>query len=1271
MMAHVRYDDVDHLRGIVERKHPGLRCLGVGCESAVFTDGKTVYKTFRGDPIFYGELALKLKGRFDGCRRFFPIDYESIDGTVIITYDYHESVPYCGGREDEIVEFLVESALCGVVFRDVKPSNLRLFKDGVRFIDYGRDFVPYSESEFLFMCQRAFIGMTEWANPHFKEIVNRAQHTWKFDDPHGFLAFFNKVYSEYLSRKQIHPQIGRFQVGEGDWMKDVIRSSDVCSESLFILSEMSGDLSSHGIASPEDIHGDNVAIIIDEFLPPDQQLGCIRAGVPVGGNVLLTLRNPFFGGSNSELIRLLEDSGLAVIDTAHSPPRPSEDGMSSRYISCRCRRFEPITDVSLMIKACYQDSKVIGRLVRHIVSQLEGPDHFLEKIVVIDGKDDDFLRQYADPDRESTLSEMESLMRDGVIDKYLIAPNDPDVVSRINREWFDVECSNTHSIRNIPVTPSLWGFEQCNGRYVLQTDCDAIIVRRDRSHQYLRDMRDALEDDDVLSVSFNIAHDPEKPKVDYSGCFCPEVRICLFDRQRFLDHRPYPNSVVEGRLELSWYRSMERYQNLTGCRSVRGGDPRTFYIHPQNDRKSDIDSWMNVLEMAEFANIPPVQFESVDLCGTEDDWKPPSRDEQFIFIICGRNLSNERFLRCWESLRSQRCHDWGAIIVDDASTNGMDRFIIESIHGHGNVTFIRNRSRRFILSNIVRSIRELCSDPTSVIITLDMDDALLSKDALFMISKAYLSGKDMVSSTCLRKDKGIYPYPVDFKDVRKGRMGNIWLHMRTFRKYLFDAIDTSDFMDDGEWIDEFNELSFMVPMAEMSSDPIQIPVPLYLWEPGRVRDDYHYRMNEHTRRVIESRPPYDGSFADIPSGRILPPGMVVSQSEGGDIIVICNAESADVPSIPSGSLDITPRGEDDSMIMGSNLVGFGPLFVSYDNRSFQTARSLIGDADIIPDELITMISRRTKEDDIHLLHHILRISEGCRPILISDAGFLQTLMDIMGMSHGHRIEPLFGVVLKRADVLMRLFSLEASVDDGFHPADRYSVEIDVTYRCNLMCHSCDRSCGNAPDESDMSVDQIKEFVRMSEEIGHDWRRIRIMGGEPFLHPEIKEILGILSDYGIRHPDCEMEIYTNGIHDYGVDVPDNVKIHNTRKTGPVNRFDPYNVAPRDLNSAYTGRGCWISSECGLGLNLHGFYCCAAGAAIDRVFGLNIPVDRPDDIMLEKQKDVLCPLCGHGIYPGYRSRDERPWIGDVDMMSDSWIEAYRSFRILKPDLGRWRE
>lgn len=1224
---------------------------------------------FAEDTPFYIDLARKLEGRFEGCRRFFPIHHEVIDGKAVITYDYLDSVTYCGGREEEVREFLVESALCGVVFRDVKPSNFRVFHDGLRFIDYGRDFVSFSESEFLFMCQRAFIGIYEWANPHFKEEVNRAQHTWDLGNHPGFVDFFNSVYSEYISRKVDFPKRIAFAVCERDWIHKEILSSEVDAESVFFLTDMSHELVFHDVVSAEKIHGRNVVVVSDSFILSDSQLDSIMSGVPVGGDTLLILRDPFFGGDFNELSRSLELHGLSILETVHSPARPSDDGMSSRYISISCRRFEPISDVSLIIKACYQDSEVIGRLVRHIVFQLEGPDCFLERIVVVDGKDDNFLRQYADPNRERTLRELDLLVSEGVIDRYLIAPDDPDIVSEINRVWFNVDCSKTHSIRNIPVTPSLWGFEQCKGRYVLQTDCDAIIVRRDRAHQYLRDMVDALSDEDVLSVSFNIAHDPDSPKAEYSGSFCPEVRICLFDRQRFLDNRPYPNSVVDGCLELTWYRSMERYQNMTSYRSVRGGDPRTFYIHPQNDRKTDVDEWMGIIDMAESGIVPSVQFDSVDLRGDRSDWRYTLRDEQFIFIICGRNLSNERFLRCWDSVVSQRCPDWGAVIVDDDSSNGMHRFIRESIRGHDNVTFIRNPSRRMILANIVRSVREICSDPTSVIITLDMDDALLSRDALYIISKIYLSGRDMVSSTCLRRDKGIYPHPVDFDNVRGGRMGNIWLHARTFRKYLFDSIDIDDFMEDGDWIDEFNELTFMVPMAEMASDPVQVPAPLYLWEPGRVRDGDHYRMNEHTRMLISSREPYNESRVTIPSGRVLPPGMVVSLSHGGDIVVICHAESVDVAEVPPSTFDITPRGEDDSEKMGLNMARPDRIFVSDDLRAIQTAYSLGFDTEIISDPLISSEYGSTIEDDVGLLHHLLKVSEDRIPLIVSDKAFIDRIVSIMYPDERWSIGCLSGMVLKREEMLRRLFFLESSMKDGFHPVDRSCIEIDITYRCNLMCYSCDRSCGNAPDESDMTVDQIEGFLRMSENMGYEWRRIRIMGGEPFLHPDIEVILGLFSRYGDIHRDCEIEVYTNGTYDPGISVPENVRIHNTRKDQRANRFDPYNIAPIDMDPGYEGRGCWISSECGMGLNLHGFYCCAAGAAIDRVFGYGVAVGSPDDPRLEEQKKVLCPLCGHGIYPRYRSRDDRPWIGDTELMSKSWKDAYRRYRELKPDLGVW--
>ena len=60
-----------------------------------------------------------------------------------------------------------------------------------------------------------------------------------------------------------------------------------------------------------------------------------------------------------------------------------------------------------------------------------------------------------------------------------------------------------------------------------------------------------------------------------------------------------------------------------------------------------------------------------------------------------------------------------------------------------------------------------------------------------------------------------------------------WQHLRTFRKYLFDAIDVEDLKVDGEWIDLANDWAFMVPMVEMASSPRHIREPLYIYEPAR------------------------------------------------------------------------------------------------------------------------------------------------------------------------------------------------------------------------------------------------------------------------------------------------------------------------------------------------------------------------------------------------------------------------------------------------------
>ena len=40
------------------------------------------------------------------------------------------------------------------------------------------------------------------------------------------------------------------------------------------------------------------------------------------------------------------------------------------------------------------------------------------------------------------------------------------------------------------------------------------------------------------------------------------------------------------------------------------------------------------------------------------------------------------------------------------------------------------------------------------------------------------------------------------------------------------------------------------------------------------------------------------------------------------------------------------------------------------------------------------------------------------------------------------------------------------------------IEIDITYACNLGCHSCNRSVSQAPADQ-MSLDQIRRFIQDS------------------------------------------------------------------------------------------------------------------------------------------------------------------------------------------------
>jgi len=235
---------------------------------------------------------------------------------------------------------------------------------------------------------------------------------------------------------------------------------------------------------------------------------------------------------------------------------------------------------------------------------------------------------------------------------------------------------------------------------------------------------------------------------------------------------------------------------------------------------------------------------------------------------------------------------------------------------------------------------------------------------------------------------------------------------------------------------------------------------------------------------------------------------------------------------------------------------------------------------------------------------------------------------------------------------------------------REKIEVDITYACNLRCHDCNRSCRQAPENSELSLDRIVDFIDESLEREIEWKRIRILGGEPTLHSQFEEILYQFSRYKSAFPRCRMEVVTNG-HGRHVKrkllrVPPFFHIENTMKESDIQPFFySFNLAPKDnpnhRNTDFTN-GCSNIVDCGIGLTPTGYYPCAIAGGIDRVAGWNLgrgSIPEEDDNMhdlLEK----FCSQCGR-----FESRKFTPpeFIPPYNpgQISQSWESLYETWRL----------
>ncbi|MGR5301595.1 glycosyltransferase family 2 protein [Vibrio alfacsensis] len=489
--------------------------------------------------------------------------------------------------------------------------------------------------------------------------------------------------------------------------------------------------------------------------------------------------------------------------------------------------------VTLLIKACGQDAAVLTEQVTHIITQLSYPVTFSETILLIDPHQGEFLRQYASSNLPSVTQQAKNLEKNGLIDRILIAPRDPKIIESTYKKWFDqTNCTQTHTIKKAPLFPQIWGFDQVNTRYVLQCDLDVLIGRRDWQHDYIADMLYACEPNDVLTVGFNIPKNGHHfiPYHGDPGEFPPEVRFGLLDLTRIRNQLPVDNPLSDNKLKLTWHRALQASMRQRGLRAVRGGDPRSYYIHPRNEHK-DLTEFSMVRDIIAQGNTPTEQCEAFDWVPGMH-WKYPQRNESIVFLLKGRLTDYDLLNRCLDSLRHQTNQNFGLILIDDASCadhNWCYPMLLGDLKTR--TTLIRHTTRQGRMPNFLLAIKEICQDPHTFIAVLDQDDCLMQDDVVSRLHDAKRQGADFVQMPMYRPNKPLNLYVPDYTNPREAAGANVWSHLRVFTKELFEQVPERYFKhnDSSEWFETVTDYLTMLPMAELAKSPIYVDSGYSYW----------------------------------------------------------------------------------------------------------------------------------------------------------------------------------------------------------------------------------------------------------------------------------------------------------------------------------------------------------------------------------------------------------------------------------------------------------
>jgi hypothetical protein len=225
-----------------------------------------------------------------------------------------------------------------------------------------------------------------------------------------------------------------------------------------------------------------------------------------------------------------------------------------------------------------------------------------------------------------------------------------------------------------------------------------------------------------------------------------------------------------------------------------------------------------------------------------------------------------------------------------------------------------------------------------------------------------------------------------------------------------------------------------------------------------------------------------------------------------------------------------------------------------------------------------------------------------------------------------------------------------------------NLELNITLKCNLACSNCNRMCNIYRDRTEhMSLDQIKKFIEHAKN-GGGINKLKVLGGEPLLHPQFVDIYNLLCEAGKQGIIRYIKIETNKT----VPFP---KVENYPfvcwKGRPPNKkkHQPFLWSPKDLGVVKTAQPhCPQLTKCGFSLDKYGYLPCSLAIMISRLFGLThlYKHEFPTQVWgLEE----LCPNCIFSMDQEWRNKHS------CIKLCDHSVEEKAPTKSYKETMDKW--